>query len=564
METAHSAPATAKAGSANFAEAVRTVCASAPDLIELSAPLESLLTAGGDPRLNVDPVRLLNRYSCRSWPNPEALLFASSTASNISERGFAAAATGRQRLLRATRLTDLANACQREAERLRDAIRTIWRLERSGVDIVFSPSGTDSEVHALYVAQAVLGGPLVNVIVAADETGSGVGEAARGRHFSSSTAQGEAVSKGERIPGFAADISNISIPLREKDGKLRSHSTIDEAVTAAVAESAAAGKSVVLHVMDSSKFGWSGPSSECVRQIRKRWGHSVQVVVDACQMRLSRPRLAAYLSQGSMVLITGSKYFAGPPFSGALFVPPNVSALMERIDSIPDGLRLYTNSNDWPVRWRGVRANLPSRPNVGQLLRWCAAVEEMKAYFAVPESYRLPALQVFASTVEQLIAARPNLEPLPACEGAAPQAFGVGPLAPDGLAGQEIEPRTIFPFFVRRQGKRLSVDDCTRIYRSLHCDMTNLLSQPASIAHQQMAMASCHIGQTVPVPDEMQGVVGTLRISASARVVSETWRTSGETESFKELNRRLDQVRLILDKIDLLVENLDALSPAAG
>ena len=38
-------------------------------------------------------------------------------------------------------------------------------------------------------------------------------------------------------------------------------------------------------------------------------------------MRLGRTRLQKYLDRGYLVLVTGSKFFTGPPFSGALLVP---------------------------------------------------------------------------------------------------------------------------------------------------------------------------------------------------------------------------------------------------
>src|SRR5512140_3009025 len=56
-------------------------------------------------------------------------------------------------------------------------------------------------------------------------------------------------------------------------------------------------------------------------QIRRCGSDRVQVVVDACQMRLGRPRLRKYLDRGCMVIVTGSKFFTGPPFSVALLVP---------------------------------------------------------------------------------------------------------------------------------------------------------------------------------------------------------------------------------------------------
>jgi hypothetical protein len=519
-----------------------------PDLDRLSGRLEYLLTTGGDPRLDVDPIRMLNRYGCRAWPQPDVLTFASSTATSISPRGFAAAAAMHQQLLQCDDEVELENACNRQAERLRDQIRTALELEGSGVEIVFSPSGTDSEVHALYVAQQVLAGPIVNVIAAADETGKGVPEAAAGCHFSSRTAQGAAVVKGERIPGFGADTTSIAIPLR-KDGTVLSNAAIDQEVLAAVAQSMAAGKRVVLHVMDNSKLGWRCPSLECVRGIEERWGNSVQVIVDACQFRLSRPRLKYYLSQGFLVLITGSKFLAGPPFSGALLVPAAVSGVMERANAIPEGLRLYANRSDWPVRWQGVRSGLWTRSNAGQLLRWAAAAEELRAYFAVPASYRLQALGLFSSTVQRLIAERPNLQAVPAYEGS----------GWDAIDDEEMAGPTVFPFLVRRHGALLSFDACQRMYRALQCDVSHLLPDSASAGQRELAGTPCHLGQPVEVRFPSEGAVGALRISASARVVLETWCATSETAPLGKLKQQFEQVRRMLDKLDLLVENFDAL-----
>jgi hypothetical protein len=101
----------------------------------------------------------------------------------------------------------------------------------------------------------------------------------------------------------------------------------------------------------------------------------------------------------------------------------------------------------------------------------------------------------------------------------------------------------------------------------LNCDMSHLLSDSATDEQRQIAATLCHIGQPVKVRHPLQGAVGTLRISASAGVVSETWSASGEAASAGKINRRLDragdQVERVLDKIGLLVENLDALSDAA-
>lgn len=60
---------------------------------------QDLLLEGGDTRILLDLLRGTNRYGCVPYPDPGMLAFGSSTASSISEDGFAAAERLRQRLL---------------------------------------------------------------------------------------------------------------------------------------------------------------------------------------------------------------------------------------------------------------------------------------------------------------------------------------------------------------------------------------------------------------------------------------------------------------------------------
>jgi hypothetical protein len=521
------------------------------DLYGLTSPLEYLLASGGDPRLHVNPANLLNGYGCQPWPRPEAFTFASSTATSISERAFTAAAEAQQRLIDSTREGQLVDACDREAESLRNRMLSLLELNPRETQIVFSPSGTDSQVHALFIAQTVLRGqgPLVSIIVGSDETGSGTSHAMSGCHFNSATSHGEAVVEGKRIAGFAENTVRIDIPLRDHSGRLHSSETLDRQVVAAVARSVAAGKAVVLHVMDRSKLGSRCPTLDCLRHIRSTWPRSVQVVVDACQMRLGRPRLRHYLDRQFMVLITGSKFFTGPPLSGALLVPPRVAAIMESVANTPEGLRLYSNRTDWPLAWDGIRSGLPARPNLGQLLRWVAAVEEMDAYFAVPPSYRTLALQKFARSVPKLISETPGLQLLPA--------FAAD--SGDGLDDEEMGSSTIFPFLIGDRGRFLPAEICASIYRALNRDVSNLLPGAVTPWQRNVAARPCHIGQPVAIPLPANGVAGTLRISAGARVVSETWCSAGEHTSLRNLDAEFEQVRTILHKIGLLVRYLDRL-----
>jgi hypothetical protein len=513
---------------------------SASALAALFAPLDHLLAGGGDARLQLSRERL-NGYGCRPWPRPEAFTFASSTATSISARAYARASDARDELMKATLTQGLDAAFDARLEQMRAELKQHLLLDEA-TEIVFSPSGTDSQLHALFIARALMGTPLVNVIAASDQTGSGTVHTAKGCHFNNRTAQGVAVEKSAPVEGMTAGVSSIEIPLRGEDGTLRSPEALDSAIIDAVSTAIGNGAKVLLQIMNSSKLGLCAPSEQCVRDIRARWPQSVQVIVDACQMRLGRARIKHYLDAGHMILLTGSKFFTGPPFSGALLVPPQSSERLATISDVPSGLRDYTNRSDWPRNWQAIRAQLPARRNFGQWLRWEAALEEMRAYYAVPADFRRSTFVRFADAVQRILVSSPNLELLSFAQ------------APDGIDDEEMSARTIFPFAIRHGSGFLPFDDCTKIYRALNRDVSYLVSTDASAREKQLAAQLCHIGQPVALREDMAA----LRISAGARVVSET-RSPDKNAADANVQREIDQVATICEKIKFLVAHLNRL-----
>ncbi|HEY1504541.1 MAG TPA: hypothetical protein VGF92_09590 [Stellaceae bacterium] len=517
----------------------------------LSGALEGLLASGGDSRLALDPATRLNGYGCRLFPRPEAFTFASSTATSISDRAYADVAGARQKLLRDAQLIGLDRAVDAHMEWQRIELRQILGLENSGCEIVFSPSGTDSQLHALFLVRALLGTPLVSLIAASDETGGGTSFATRGRHFSAFTALGVPVAKGEQVQGLADGVIGAHVPLRDGFGRLRPLDEVDGDIAHAVTREVAAGKRVVLWAMDSSKFGLRSPSEDCLRWIADAAGDDVMIVIDACQARLSRRRLRWYLDRGFPVLITGSKFFTGAPFSGALLVPQNLVERCAAVGGVPEGLGAYTGQYDWPERFAGIRRGLPVQINLGTLLRWSAALTEMRDYYAVPDSFREFALTQFAQTVPQLIVSAPCLEPMPLPE----EEFA-------SFDNEEFATRTIFPFFVRRRDERLSYAAASILYRALNDDVAPLLPATLPPMLRLLAARRCHIGQAVAVPDGTGGSHGALRISAGARLVSETWRNDDILAARENLRAEFDQVRAIVEKLVLLVRYFDEIEPA--
>jgi hypothetical protein len=524
---------------------LRDQSGSATTMAELFAPLDRLLSSGGDPRLTINPASGLNEYGCQPFPCPDTLSFSSSTATSISQRAYDRAQNAREALMQSAIAVGIEAAFDQRIEAMRDELRACLGLPRANADVVFSPSGTDSQLQALFLTRTLLGPTLTTVVVAADQTGSGTVNTARGCHFSAETASGNRVRKGEPIEGLAHSVDSVALRLFDETGQARSQTASDSLVFGAVERSVASGSNVLLQVMDSSKFGWRAPSDQCLDEIAARWPGQVQIVVDACQMRLGRGRLRKYLDRGYMVLITGSKFFTGPPFSGALLVPSALAGDLEAATDIASGLLEYNSRSDWPRNWPNLRSYFPIRSNFGQWLRWEAALEEIGAYYRVPDEFRLMALTTFGEGVERIIASSPSLRLLP-------------PQQRSGDTGddEELARRTIFPFVIGHGSGVRSLDDCRALYRALARDAAS-----AASADPENAAKPCLIGQPVALGCDERHPAAALRISASARLVSEAW-SSDEDTARRNLQRGIDHVGTAVAKLEKLLALRDGLESA--
>ena len=524
-------------------ERSRSVCAMAG----LFAPLDHLLGGGGDPRLNIDPVSGVNEYGCRLAPCPDILSFASSTATSISERAYARVSRAREQLMQSAIADGIETAFDVRVEAMRDELRACLGLSPDQADIVFSPSGTDAQLQTLFLTRALSGPALTTIVVAADQTGSGTEHTARGHHFNAVTANGNRVRKGEPIAGLAQSVASVAIGLLAESGEFRREAETDSAVLRAVESSVADGNHVLLQIMDSSKLGWRAPSERCLDEISARWPDRVQIVVDACQMRLGRPRLRKYLDRGYLVMVTGSKFFTGPAFSGALLVPAALAGQIDSIAEIAPGLHDYFSRSDWPNRWAKLRSRFPVRENFGQWLRWEAALEEIRAYHRVPDGFRRSALTIFGQGVERIIASAPSLELLPPQQR--PEAAG--------FADEELAQPTIFPFVIRQGSRALPLAECRKIYRALASDARDAAG--ATARDPEISARLCLIGQPVALGRGSPNPAAALRISASARLVTQAW-SADEDTAWRNLQHELADVAAIVAKIEWLLAHIGDLN----
>lgn len=504
----------------------------------LLAPAEALMETGGDVRLLRDPQTDLNGYGCSHRPRPWAVTFASSTASSVSERGYAAADRARLRLT-AQLLRGDETVIEREAQAVRAAIARALEVPAGGA-VVLAASGTDSELLALALSQLGAGDrAITTILLAPEETGTGVPMAAVGRHFAVDTANGHDVARAAPIAGFRDDTTLVSIPLRDDAGKARPADAVDRDIVAAVGNAVAAGRLAVLHVLDLSKTGLLAPSVGLLTALRQRFGAGFDIVVDACQLRIGAARVRDYLALDAVVQVTGSKFLTGPPFAGAALLPPRIAARLEQ-GRLPRGLEAYFRKADWP---RGVAAAslLPEGANYGLLLRWHAALAEFRAFAAVDEARKAVVVARFATTVEGAIARHGmfRLLDLPVLQREG-----------GGWDGQ----RTVFAFAVTMPDRAdgwLDPKAMRQMYHWLNADCSAVFTDKSE---QRLAARICHIGQPVALPDDAGAQIGWLRVSAGARLFSGEPAHRGLAFE-RRLDLEMDDLATVFDKIALLHKN---------
>jgi len=310
----------------------------------------------------------------------------------------------------------------------------------------------------------------------------------------------------------------------------------------------------LLHFLDSSKTGLRGPSFACVKRLVQRYGSSMQVVVDAAQMRTSHSGLAEYLDIGCMVIVSGSKFYTGAPFSGGLLVPGTIARMLDGVAALPEGFGDYWSAYDVPPRWSRWRAQLPVAPNVGVLVRWLVALWEMQAFASVPAHEQRSILHEFAHRFRAALAGRPQLALV-----AAP--IGERQEAPRHERWDQLQ--TIFTFLVHMPspgGRPLSYDEAWRMYTWLNKDISDRLPGDATAEERALAAKACHIGQPVKLGSAQGFTIGALRIAAGARLVSRIAfdPTLGATPA-ERLDAQVAGAVQVLDKVSLIVRHWPAI-----
>jgi len=459
-------------------------------------PMAHRIVSGSDDRLDRDPVTGRNEYGTPPLPVAGEIRFSSSTATAVGPRGWQALQDIEATLGQGGRWNraGLSALCGSIRSRLQA------RMGIDGSATILCPSGTDAELLMLGTVERATGGPITNIVMAPQESGSGVMAACEGRHFRAHTCLGMAVEEGTRLSGWeAADIRTDAVDIRTPEGTVRSRDDLDTEITGLARAALAEGRTVLLHVLDTSRTGLQVSTRGTAERLMQAAPERVHVVVDACQLRCDAAQMRDDLTRGFAVIVSGSKFAGGPPFSGALFLPPALAVAMQSGPPLTEGLRDYSAAHDWPKALRETLCDGMVPHNDGAALRWVAALAELDALDRID-----PAL---AETITDRFEAeiRSRTEPVPF----ATPLFHMGDDTPRA--------RSIVPLVARRpDGSPLSLAQAADLHRALR---TPLGSAPDAILRRIV-----NIGQPVVVGERT-----VLRICIDApRIVDIASRIGGD------------------------------------
>lgn len=444
----------------------------------------SRLVQDGDARIALDPLTGLNSYGCGCMPDPDLLEFGSATASTLSTAGFVAAREWATRMSPwidrdfSQQRAHLLQLTQHVRERLLPCL--VGTGEDSAAPealptLLLSASGTDALRQGAGLC-AIPGSKLAIFLLEAEESGRGVPLALA------------------RCP----DSCVHHLPARDAAGRLRPVAAMDQAVERAVSQARQAGERVLLVLTDVSKTGLIAPSPACVLQLQQRFGSSLQVLVDACQLRLAQHTVRAYLSRGFLVALTGSKFMGGPSFSGALLVPHQHPLLPSPLEAV-------------------LEQNILAP---GPLVRWMAALADLEAFARIPEALTHGFLAHFAQQMVRFMAQHPRLEPLPGRELDRSALFTGG--SPEPPSWDQVQ--TIFPFLLHRapQGlgdSLLGPNALQRLFQDLPRRLDGFPGPITGAQRRAPAPIRGRLGQPVRCGQRAGQELSALRLCSSARLV---------------------------------------------
>uniref|UniRef100_A0A6S8BTQ1 Aminotransferase class V domain-containing protein n=1 Tax=Aureoumbra lagunensis TaxID=44058 RepID=A0A6S8BTQ1_9STRA len=440
---------------------------------------ELAMVSGGDDRSVLKAETQTNKYNVSPWPT-DAVFRGSCTCNPPTQRGYLAAESLYYDKIHNNKYK--IETYSELAQDIRSRLARVFNLPK-GTGVMLCPSGSDAEFIPVAIAQALSGqGKLIaNIVTQHKEIGAGSAPAADLRYFSKLTplAGNTQYQVGTRLLGTEDEqILPKIIPARDVDG------IPITADTAQVAQQLLDENNQIDLILAHAVYGGkTGLRDEIIPSTDKILG-----IVDACQGRFTNSELEDWLiGAQNIVLITGSKFYRGPPFSGAVLLPPSLMTKLQNISNPPPILTAlgdFLSRPDLPLpAWQ---SSLPAQNhNLGLALRWSAALADMET--AAP--YDIILAQTWAKQVTNLVTSLSDTIELFESNRC--------------IISVRLRPHPQAPFFNTKQLRQ--------IYDWMTTDCSKAFDQVPHLSKSQRVIAAtpCAIGQ----PVEVTPTTGVLRLA---------------------------------------------------
>lgn len=468
------------------------------------------MASGGDARIVLDRETGTNRYFSGPYTR-KVIAYASSTANDLS----AGAQDYLDRKWTGKALSLGQSAVYQDfLDAARSRIKSAYQLSEK-TKIAISPSGTDLEYIAL-LAMAEASNGIMNILVGGDEVGSGCIHSAAGEFFALETALGLPSRKGLPVKGLPS-IALTDIPVRNENGEAFDSTSIAAQMHTPIKKALSEKRKVLLHIVHGSKTGLILPRLDEIDSLREQYGQNLHCVVDACQARITRQAIDEYLSRGMMVMLTGSKFMGGPPFSGFMLIPASIAA---KAPNIAEGMANIFRRAEFPGEWPG-RDILPDGGNIGLALRLDASLYELERFLALDKTRRERVIDVFNQLARKM-----------AGQIRGSIVDSAAPLQVDEVATHPLEMQTLLTY-------DLCHDAGGNLVRELDFDDARLI-------HKELVEKGIRLGQPVRcvrLPDKRWGA--TLRVGLSMPQIT----TLASQDFAKVISQELNDIAKALNDI---------------
>lgn len=354
--------------------------------------LQDIITSGGDERIQLNE-QGVNKYHINPVDYEGIFNRASCTCSPLNETSHRA-------------LIDFAQKLEVEGfEKLKnEQKRRLRRLIRSdeNVDIAFAPSGSDLCYYPLLFRKLLSPNkPIMNLVTCPEELGSGSIIANAGRFYGSKNQLNESLVKNELV-SEDLDIQVMTFSARDSEGHIMDHR--DQ--IAQMIETYSESHTLIGNIVIGSKSGIADNLS-----VVREFQDDILWVVDLCQLRANTHIVRKLLGLNCLIMITGSKFYQSPPFSGALIIPESIATRLKGVsaEQVYGMDRVYSRT-DLPVCISHLSHHFQNLHNRGLMFRWETAIQEMEHLAVLTEERVTDIIDKWNKTLVKRIKNSPYFE----------------------------------------------------------------------------------------------------------------------------------------------------------